>query len=100
MPPWHSIGSETGVPKVVPAGAKVAYLQIAERAHPEQADLAFLSRKLRDLASLPVVCDQKTKDGKADGITCGAKCVRYVLPPVASAMGGLLETKKSAMRTK
>jgi hypothetical protein len=72
---WYSIDSETGLPAFVPSGVRLAFLQIAEGGHPEQADLVFRTRKLRKLATLPIVCDQETKEGKADGLTCGA-CTR------------------------
>lgn len=59
---------------------------------PEQADLVFRTLKLRKLASLPIVCDNETVKGKAEGLTCGActRCFRWCLYPVAPATGYFL----------
>jgi hypothetical protein len=69
---WYSIDVETGVPATIPAGVRLAYLQADEQVHPKASDLVFRTRKLRKLESLPVVCNQETVEGKADGTTCGS----------------------------
>jgi hypothetical protein len=72
---WYSADDETGIPEVVPKRVRLAFLQVKEADHPKESDLVFRIRKLRKLASLPIVCDAETKEGKALGTTCGS-CAR------------------------
>lgn len=75
---WYSIDDETGVPPTVPAGTRLAFLQVREDQIPAESDLVFRVQGLRKLSSLPIVCDQETVEGKALKVTCGscARCFR------------------------
>src|SRR5262249_10329558 len=44
---WYSTDRSTGVPERVPAGVRLAYLQVEEGEQPEPADLVFRVRRLR-----------------------------------------------------
>lgn len=75
---WYSIDDETGVPPIVPAGIRLAFLQVRDGQIPAESDLVFRIQALRKLPSLPIVCDHETVDGKALKLTCGscARCFR------------------------
>lgn len=71
---WYSIDAETGLPPQVPAGVRLAYLQV-ENDRPEQADLLFRVRHLRQehrgRIGLPLVCPAETPEGHHRGTNCG-----------------------------
>ena len=74
---WYSMDCETEVPERVPAGVRLAYLQIEEGEKPEVLDLLFVVRKLRREAqrmSLPLLCPHEADKAES----CGAcqKCFR------------------------
>jgi hypothetical protein len=78
---WYSADRETGVPALLPANVRVAWLLDREDADSETADLLFVVRRLRRSASrlaLPVICPAETLQGKEKGTDCGlcGKCWR------------------------
>jgi hypothetical protein len=75
---WFSVDSETGVPENVPLSVRLAHLQVRDDPLPADADLVFRIARLRTLATLPIVCDSETIEGKATRVTCGscARCFR------------------------
>jgi hypothetical protein len=69
---WYSIDSATGVPERVPAGVRLAYLQVEEGEQPELADLLFRVRRLRQRrVPLALVCPHETAQGRANEVNCG-----------------------------
>lgn len=72
---WYSCDVETGLPEYVPSGVRLAYLQTDTAPLPNEAQLVFRTRNLRNLAALPVVCGNETLEGKRSGVTCGS-CAR------------------------
>ena len=72
---WYSFDGESGPPERVPNGVRLAFLQVSDTPTPPNAHLVFRTRKLRRLASLPIICSSETLEGKQSGITCGS-CAR------------------------
>ena len=69
---WYSIDEDTGLPALVPPGARLACLQVADD-EPELADLMFRVRRLRKekkTVGLPMICPSETVQGT--GTTCGS----------------------------
>ena len=75
---WFSVDAETGIPEHLPQGVRLAHLQVHDGPLPADADLVFRIPRLRTLATLPIVCDSETVEGKATSVTCGscARCFR------------------------
>jgi hypothetical protein len=71
---WYSIDAETGVPLRLPAGVRLAYMQVSEDDRPELANLVFRVRRLRKgkRIGLPMICPAETPQGKERSTTCGS----------------------------
>ncbi len=72
---WYSIDHATGVPERVPAGVRLAYLQVTEGERPELVDLLFRVRRLRRQA-LPLVCPHETPQGRETNCGHCGRCWR------------------------
>jgi hypothetical protein len=72
---WYSVDDETGVPACIPSAVRLAYLQTTKHPIPPLADLVFRVPPLRTLATLPIVCESETMEGKQARVTCGS-CTR------------------------
>ena len=69
---WYSADADTGPPPDVPAGVRVAFLQVREADSGGHADLVFRVRRLRSgRLPLGLVCPHETPRGLADGTNCG-----------------------------
>jgi hypothetical protein len=76
---WLSADRDSGIPRDVPEGIRVAWLQVDE-APPQGGNLVFQVRRLRRMA-LPMfvpVCEQETPAGKAAGANCSSCRVCWV----------------------
>ncbi len=77
---WFSADRETGLPSILPTGVRVAWL-LDEEGAVETADLLFVVRRLRSLASrlaLPLVCPAEKPQSNEKDVDCGScgKCWR------------------------
>ncbi|CAN5277801.1 hypothetical protein BH10PLA2_BH10PLA2_27440 [soil metagenome] len=74
---WYSVDNESGIPKRIPPGVKLAYLQTQKDEKPDLIDLIFRVRRLRrQRLSLALVCPAEVPN--AHDVTCGScqKCFR------------------------
>ncbi len=70
--PWYSVDHETGIPERVPAGVRMAYLQVTAGEEPKLADLMFRVHRLRrQRIALALVCPQETPRGRSNDTNCG-----------------------------
>ena len=70
---WYSADAQTGYPKDIPEGVRVAYMQTSDSEVP-QGDLIFKVRKLRKL-ELPMAiptCEKETPAGHDKGANCSS----------------------------
>lgn len=78
---WYSADSDSGVPRTVPKGVKIAYMQVDADDVPKKADLVFrthsgrkiLAKTVPDASGKPVVvCPTETGLPGAKEVTCGS----------------------------
>jgi len=70
--PWYSLDDGTGLPRHVPLGVRLAYLQVSGDERLELVDLLFRVRRLRrQRLPLSLVCPHETPQGKTHEVNCG-----------------------------
>lgn len=70
---WYSADADTGHPKLLPPGVRVAFLQTEPDESPADADLLFRVPRLRsEPTPLPLVCPHETPRGTEAGTNCGS----------------------------
>jgi hypothetical protein len=71
---WYSIDTETGLPRSIPPGVRLAFLQVKKDERPELADMTFRVRGIRKESrmGLPMVCSSETGTPRSEEINCGS----------------------------